>query len=146
LGDDRSLFDVALHLHMSPSTARNQYRAAFQLITGHSYSAATWIRIFGPRKYPPDLMSDINGAVMRRRQQPRGSRPPVPESSLARNAEQSSIIDQSPSAANHDITLWEIIEDVRTMTRAGRTDTEIAEHLEISLDVVALLKQRIDNE
>lgn len=146
LKDDCSLVDVARLLHLPPGTARNQYQTAFELITGHSYSTATWIRIFGTRKYPPDLMSDINGAVMRRRLQPRGSRPPVPESVLNPNANRSSFLAQSPSAANHDIALWEMIEDVRTLSGAGRTDTEIAQHLEISQDVVALLKQRIDNE
>lgn len=146
LGDDHRLSDVARQLGITPGTARNQYRAAFELITGHSYSIAKWLRICGPIKYPTTMISDIHGAVMRRRLQPRGARPPVPKSMLTPNADQQGLRRQSPSVENDDIATWELLEDLGVLLRAGRSDSEIAQELEIPVDAIPLLRQRYEVE
>jgi DNA-binding CsgD family transcriptional regulator len=143
LGDNRRLIEVARRLGITPTTARNQYYAAFELITGHRYSVANWLRVCGPVKYPTDLIVELNETAFRRRVQTRGTRAPVPESVLTSNEDNARISDQI-QAENDDAAIWELQEDFQTLLRLGRTDMEIAQELEIRLETVCALKFRIE--
>lgn len=141
LGDHRRLIDVARRLQISPTTARNRYYSAFELITGHRYSAANWLRIWGPVKFPTDQISEINQAAFRRRMRSGGSRAPTPDAAISPLADRAGITGRIESE-NDDLAMWVLVDDFQTLLRLGRSDQEIAEELEIHLETVLLLKSR----
>lgn len=144
-GDSHTLAQVARDLGIPLGTARNQYRAAFELITGHPYSVAKWLRISGPIKFPADVMNDINGRVMNRRMQPRHSRPPVPASVIMPNTDQAGSGGLSPAVGNDDLEMRQLIEDLQILYRAGRSDVEIADELELHLNSVRALRGHLED-
>lgn len=146
IGETVRMIEVAKQLGIPQSTAMNQYRAAFELITGNSYSSTRWVQICGPLKFPNDVMVDISQANMRRRLLPRGARPPVPESNLTGKKNRSSITGQSPASNNCAIEMWEILEDFQTLQKQGRSNESIAKELGMRPDSVKLLRKHLEEE
>ena len=144
-GDQRRLIAVAEQLGIPQSTARNQYRAAFEWITGHPYSLATWLQIFGRIKFPMDAITDITQAVMRRRVRPRQSHRETPESISTPSAREIVGTGFTPAVNNDELVMNQIFEDVKTLLRLGRSDPEIAEELSLRLNTVRLLRTHVEN-
>lgn len=139
---EQSYSQIATDLRRSVSTVASQYRRAFQLITGYEYGTATWFRCFG-RLMLQDLKGSAVGAVGQRRPLIRPSRRPVPEAVLAPNiegAEQGLIGGAIGSSDDTELRLLE--QDLQTLIGRLKSDSEIADELELPIELVSEYRRR----
>jgi hypothetical protein len=139
--------NIAAELNLSMSTVANRYRAAFQMITGHTFEPTLWWRLFGPLKYNPlfGATDDILSAPMRRWLQPpvtRGVPDSVisPESNIAHGV---GVVERL-SAEMPQQNIVELIMDFTELMTKGASDEEIGRELDIAeKELVAKMREQI---
>lgn len=137
---------VAGRLHSNTSTAFRSYREAFRLITGYEFSPARWFSLVGPVKAAVRGASGLWATPTPRRWIRAGVRRPVPNSVVSpRTADdRAEGVVARNAVCEDDVESTDTRLDAEEMFRAGRSDGEIADLLEISEDDVAYFRQRWD--
>lgn len=138
---------VAGRLHVNISTAFNEYREAFRLITGYEFSPLRWFQLMGPLKAALRADTGGNASPMSPRRWSRpASRHTVPNSVVGRDFGEDRTGGVVGRGAIHldDIELVDLRIDAKDLFRAGRSDAEVARVLEVSEAAVAYLRERFD--
>ena len=65
-GNVQSFAALASELRQSPSTIRNRYYRAFQLISGHDYSLANWFALMGAQQLSSAFGNEVSAVSHRR--------------------------------------------------------------------------------
>jgi hypothetical protein len=142
---------IARQRNKKVSTVFEQYREAFQLITGHPFSYELWYRLIAPFHVSQLLRKgdDYLTRPVRRRLQP-NSRRPVPESVLVAPNQKDGRRPDFFAANNDEPTAngpSDFFLEVMTAIRTGASDQQICEmfpHLERpTTDRIRALRERI---
>jgi hypothetical protein len=134
---------IAQEMGITTSTAFNQYRSAFEMISGHPYSLTTWIQLFGNSKWSPDVVGEFAKAVTKRR----AGMPIASESAaipLAR-VDRSHPNDMriNSKQLSTDIAVASLTMDIESLISDGRSDEEICKELELkNPEIVAAFRSR----
>lgn len=144
-GREKRLRDVAAELKLGINTIHNHYRAAFELIAGHPYSPELWWRLFGPLKLSK-LYGPMPGPVSRARPtSPKVGRD-IPETVVRPTPTEGHALGLIAGRGDGgDHAFRRLLNDIRQLLAAGRSDEEIVEELELSdaaIDAVAYLRER----
>jgi hypothetical protein len=144
-GQELLLRDVAKRVQRPLATVSSQYRSAFELISGHSYSPPLWFSLFGVLKLS-DFAALAPGIVSKRRPLKSPTPQAVPESALI---PPDRIV--APGAASAipgvagDLAFFELLSDIDSLIADGRSDEEIVTELELSKEyvhVIASIRER----
>ncbi|MFO1004620.1 MAG: hypothetical protein U0929_01575 [Planctomycetaceae bacterium] len=132
---------IAQEMGITTSTAFNQYRSAFEMISGHPYSLPTWIQLFGSSKWSPDVADAFARAVAKRRAgMPRASGfAAKPRARLDR----SNPYDMRAKSVeiSTDSGVAALTSDIETLISNGRSDEEICDELELkNPEIVAVFR------
>lgn len=144
---EHTLKEVSKSLDISESNANSRYRRAFELITGYEYSPTRWVRFMGIVKLSQVSLERL-GHVTRSR--PLKDRTPreVPESTLVNANESRGIMSRlSEQVSARNVELRDLMIDIAELVKAGRTNAEIHNQLEINEDiseVIQLVRTRGD--
>jgi hypothetical protein len=144
--NELKLIEIAKKLKRSTSTVSNQYRSAFELITGHPYTPATWYLMMGPIKLT-ELSAELIGGVSQKRPLKSPSRRPIPDSVLTPSPtgeRRSQGI--SESARAHGVSVaFELIENIEAMIDSGDTNAQILKSLgysDVALPAIEEIRAR----
>lgn len=129
--NERTLRQIAAERRLSISTVSNRYRSAFEMITGHPYSPATWLKVFGPIKFC-DLLADTVGSVALRRPLVSPTRSAVPDRTIS-GADRSSIVESLSSTCDDQI-LADLRIDISDQLCSGKSFIQICRSLGIADD------------
>ena len=142
---ERTLRDIATEFGRSINTIHNQYRAAFEMVTGQRYSPEMWNRLMGPLKLS-ELWGTEAAAVSRSRPISARTTRDVPESVVWSRSEEGH--HDSPmavqTATSNDRDVHSLISDIRQLIGQGYSDERIVERLELAekaLPAVAYLRE-----
>lgn len=129
---EHSFIDIMRQSKQGLSTVANQYRSAFQMITGQEFSPRLWWRLFGPLKYSA-LLKDPAEMLSRpiRRHMRSPVRRPVPESVVAYASQEESTLGmvEAMNVVEDDFTPNDILLDIEDFINKGLSDDEIARRL-----------------
>ena len=145
---EKGLTEIGQEVRMPVSTVMNQYRSAFELITGHTFSVDLWRRLFGPLKFSSlfAAASDSwSNPIRRRLQSPVGR--PVPESVVSPGdvESRSGGVVRNEAVTDPATQESDLLLDIEELIRAGRTDDQIVAELELTDPaLVAYLRTRLD--
>ncbi|MCE9551919.1 MAG: hypothetical protein K8T91_00875 [Planctomycetes bacterium] len=129
--EEMTLREVAHEVGRSLSTVGKQYRRAFELLMGQSYSPAVWYRTFGLIKLS-DLNSNVPGRVSQHRPFSSPVRRDVPESRLAssHDPERPGLL-ESAIAMGGGAGVEGIVENILRLIASGNTDEQILQELNL---------------
>ena len=139
-----TLQEVAQQLQIPFSTVNNRYRRAFELITGHPYSPAIWLRVFAIVKLL-ETAGDVIGNVARRRPYRTGTPRPVPDSIISNPQREGSYVESHALAADES-DLQALLIDLQEFVAQGLTNTEILDRFQIGTEhepVIESLRKRL---
>lgn len=119
--------EVAEETGESLSNVSSQYRRAFELIIGHSYQPELWWRTMGAMKAVDGGLA--NSRVTSRRPVNSPTRRPVPETQLGADID---AVARPAGGTSDSYSVEELLMDIRSLVRAGRSDEEVMEQLEMS--------------
>jgi len=138
------LREVARHLQRPLSTVNNQYRRAFELITGHPYSPATWLRVFAMVKLLHHAVEVIGNIAQRRPYQSPTLRL-VPDSQISDPHRGGTFVGGHARAPEDD--RWQdLLADLSTFFAEGLSNEEILNQFQISLEhepAIETFRQRL---
>lgn len=139
---ERTLTQVSKALKRPLKTVSDQYRSAFEVIFGTTYSPDLWMQLVFPLKFV-----GTNGFL----DLPRVGRPlrvrtprPVPESVLKGSNDYGPLLERA-GVSNDEIEFIELQIDIKDLIAAGASDSEICDALKLgpaSLDLIAYFRQR----
>lgn len=139
---ERSFAEIAAQLKEPKSTIDNRYRQAFELIVGYPYDPGGWHCLFDPLKFSELVVASDRFSPDSRTQRPEG-RKPVPETSLGNfESGYGPVSHRSASGDWTDVDFWI---DVKDLVQKGKSDEEVAEALELSREVIAAARRRIED-
>lgn len=142
--------EIRREISIRPSTAVNQYRAAFRLIVGHDYDPLTWIRVFDAYKKSP--VTNSQAVPLRPRRDPLRTEPDeevAGESSRLGDA--SSPGESSQSKEPNEILETDLSPQDSSGHRGSLLENESVQSdelgdLELLMDVRSLIERRWSDE
>lgn len=138
---ESSLREIAENRKTSIKTIHNQYRSAFELITGHTYSVDSWVELFGHLKLNA-IFGDL-GRRARLRPLIAQTRRDVPESVIS-STELPDFV--SRNAEIEDVSSDVLFAQINQMISAGLSDEQIATELNLQHpEYLPSLRERIAN-
>ena len=134
--------DIAESRNVSIKTIHNQYKNAFEMITGHEYSVYNWVELFGPLKLST-IFGDL-GEAARLRPLIEKTRRAIPESVIS-SGKLPGFVSQSSIAMDSDSA--RTLSKFKQLFSTGKSDEEIADELELpNPEHLPRLRQLIANE
>jgi len=142
-------FDEVARLQKKPlSTVVNRYRAAFQMVTGHQFSARLWIRLFGILRLGEPSASFAKRVKIQLGFDSETSSPVmVPDSVVSSQSNESHGMGvvESGSAVESQTDYQDLVIDLQELFEKGLSDREIADRMEIpDLEIIADFRRRLD--
>jgi hypothetical protein len=134
---EKRLRDISTIEGVALPTVQSRYRSAFTYITGQEYTAETWAILFLPLK--------ASRFASWRKGKPRSEGVIVIPAALLEdgNTNEGGIIAYAPDPQSEvDLQHSDMIMDVRTLVKKGRTDDQICQELECSADLVQWIRER----
>ena len=136
---ESSFREIAENRKVSVKTIHNQYKSAFELITGHTYSIGNWVELFGSLKLNA-LFGNL-GRAARLRPLIERTRREIPESVVSSNQLPDFI---STNAVSEDIPVAELVAALKGLIAAEKTDEDIAAELNLQHpEYLPTLRERI---
>ncbi len=140
--------DIAKLKQKSVQTIETQYESAFELITGHPFSADNWFTVMAPIKFNRFVRGQ-GVATANRRLNPQLKRD-VPDSVLQPSSSDLSIIGQAAFTEYQGGSEEQLVLKIRRLLLEGKSDTEIHKLLEFdkdkSIDAIKCIRDRINEK
>lgn len=145
--DVRTVAETASSLGESPTTVRNWYIRAFQLISGHECTPANWFALMGAQQ-----LSELFGVTPSPTAVRRAARSPQPReidvTTITRGSGNAdSVTGRSPRSEDGGQNAETLMVAIYECMDRGSTDEEVLDELELrptALDAVSFLRSRPD--
>lgn len=124
-----TLREVAQQLRLPISTVNNRYRRMFELIAGHQYTPATWLRVFAGVKLS-GISGGVLGSASLRRPHRTGAPRSVPDCDISNPQREGSYVESHALAADES-DLQALLIDLQEFVAQGLTNMEILDLLQI---------------
>ncbi|WP_437222682.1 hypothetical protein SH661x_002894 [Planctomicrobium sp. SH661] len=139
-----TLREVAQQLQLPLSTVNNRYRRAFELITGHRYTPAIWLRVFAIVKLLENVV-EVIGNVARHRPHRTGGPRHIPDSAISTPDREGTYV-ESNALAPASGRMQDLLIDLQEFISQGLTNTEILDRFQIGPEhepAIETLRQRL---